>query len=343
MQLEAQDEYSSWDLIYGPTPFVEPGAMAQLGLLEPLNDHFSDEFWADIYDGVLNEITFAGDGMYYHVPLWTDVFGLIYRPSMLEEAMGTTEPPKTWDEILTYCEQIQAHYGDTVSCFGADWKWSHRMFVPMMGTYTQNIFTEEGVFDLDDPAALATLELMNELYQYMPANSADPLGSSKTFQTDGVVMMIYWQAQQLRALQAGVPEDDVVIAPFPSGDFDNTLFWSGGIIVPTYSENKEGAVTFIRDCILGEQSIRDIYNNYKIVPFKSAVQMLTDDGTMPTWAPPLIGLLDVAQAIPSNPFFLTVEQPAFEVEVEKMLLAGQSPEDTIANLKVAIEAGLAEQ
>ena len=40
MQLEAQDEHASWDLIYGPTPFIEPGAMAPLGLLEPLDELF---------------------------------------------------------------------------------------------------------------------------------------------------------------------------------------------------------------------------------------------------------------------------------------------------------------
>ena len=342
MQLEAQDEYSSWDLIYGPTPFVEPGALASLGLIEPLDDYFPQEFWDDIYEGVQKEITFTGDGKKYHIPLWTDVFGLIYRPSMLQEALGTTEPPQTWDEIIAACEKIEATYGDEVSCFGADWGWSHREFIPMMGTYTDKIFTDEGLFNLDDPAALKTLELMQTLYPYMPDNSAESLGSSKTFQAGGVAMEIYWQAQVLRAVQAGVPEDDVLITTFPKGDLDNTLFWSGGIIIPKYSENKEGAVTFIKDCVLGEQSIRDIYNNYKIVPFKSAVKMLTDDGTMPSWAPPLIELLDVAQAIPCNQYFLTVEQPAFKEEVEKMMLAGQTPQETLDNLKSRIEAGVAE-
>jgi ABC-type glycerol-3-phosphate transport system substrate-binding protein len=342
MQLEAQDQEASWDLIYGPTPFVEPGAMAALDLLEPLDSHFSDEYWNDIYTGVRNEIKYSGDGMTYHIPLWTDVFGLIYRPSMLEEAVGTSDPPSNWDEILDYCAQIQDHYGDELSCFGADWSFSHRMFIPIMGTFTQNIFTDEGVINLDDPAALKTLELMQELYQYLPANAAEPLGSSQTFQAGGVAMEIYWQAQYLRALQAGVPEDDMEIAPFPEGDFENTLFWSGGIIIPKYTNNLDGALTFIKDCVLGEESIRDIYNNYKIVPLKSAVQMLEDSGDMPNWAPPLIGLLDVGQSIPSNRYFLTVEQPAFQEEVEKMLLAGQSPQDTLDALKTRFEEGLAE-
>ena len=342
MQLEAQDGEASWDLIYGPTPFVEPGAMASLGLLEPLDSYFSDEFWNDMYTGVREEIKFSGDGMTYDIPLWTDVFGLIYRPSMLEAAVGTTEPPKNWDEILDYCAKIKDHYGEEISCFGADVTYAHRMFIPIMGTYTKNIFNDEGMINLDDPAALKTLELMQELTQYMPANASESLGSSQTFQAGGAVMEIYWQAQYLRALQAGVPEDDMEIAPFPSGDFDNTLFWSGGIIIPKYSKNIDGAVTFIKDCMLGEQSIKDIYNNYKIVPLKSAVKMLEDASELPTWAPPLIGLLDVGQSIPSNQYFLTIEQPAFQEEIEKMLLTDQTPQVTLDNLKTRFAEGLAE-
>ena len=63
---------------------------------------------------------------------------------------------------------------------------------------------------------------------------------------------------------------------------------------------------------------------------------------MPVWAPPLVDILDVAQPIPGNPFFLTIEQPAFQEEVEKMMLQGQSPEETVANLQTRIEEGLAE-
>jgi ABC-type glycerol-3-phosphate transport system substrate-binding protein len=342
IQLAAQNHEAPWDVIYGPTPFIEPGALAKLGLLEPLDAHFPQGFWDDIYEGVLKEIRYTGDGKIYTVPLWTDVFGLIYRPSMLQEAVGTTDPPKSWDDVLQYCKKIDDHYGGKVSCFGADWLWAHRMFIPMMGTYTNQIFNDQGVINFDDPAALKTLQLMKQLYAYMPSNSAESLGSSKTFQANGVAMEIYWQAQLLRATETGVPKNDIAITSFPSGTNSNTLFWSGGAIIPKYSANVEGAVTFIDKCLMSKQSIHDIYNNYKIVPFKSAVSMLQSENALPNWAPPLINLLDVAQAIPSNQYFLTVEQPVFQEEIEKMLVAGQSPEATLANLKQRVQDGLKE-
>jgi len=343
MQLEAQQEKASWDIIIGPTPFVEPGTLASLGLLMPLDDVLPQELFDDMYAGVREEIKYSGDGKTYTLPWWSDVFGLIYRPSMLKEAVGTEEPPETWGELLEYCEKIDAHYGGEIACVGGDWSWSHRLFLPMLGTLTENVFVEPGIFNLEDEGAVKTLELMQQLYPYMPATSAESLGSSKAFQASGVAMELYWQTQHLRAAQAGVPEDDLKIAGFPKGDYQNTIFWSGGAVIPTYSENKEEAVRFMLEGLLGDKGVRYSYlDNYKIVPFKSISQKFEEEGVLPDWAPPLLESLDTAQPIPSNPYFLTIEQPAFMEESEKMMLQGQSPEDTVANLSQRIQDGLAE-
>lgn len=343
IQLEAQQEKASWDIIIGPTPFVEPGPLASLGLLVPLDDLLPQELFDDMYAGVREEIKYTGDGKSYTLPWWSDVFGLIYRPSMLKEAVGTEEPPETWDELLEYCEKIEAHYGGEIACFGGDWSWSHRMFIPMMGTFTENVFVEPGVFNLEDEGALKTLKLIQQFYEHMPATSAEPLGTSKAFQASGVAMEIYWQTQMLRAFQAGVSEDDVKISAFPKGDYENTLFWSGGAVIPTYSENKEEAVRFMLEGLLGDKAVRYSYlDNFKIVPFRSISEKFEEEGVLPEWAPPLLEFLDVAQPIPSNPYFLTIEQPVFLEESEKMMLEGQSPEDTVANLRQRIQEGLAE-
>jgi hypothetical protein len=167
----------------------------------------------------------------------------------------------------------------------------------------------------------------------MPDNSAEALGSSKTFQANGVAMMTYWQAQVLRAIQANVPADDVLMSSFPSGDFENTIFWTGGAIIPKYSSNIPGAITFLKE-ILHTQPMIDIsfLENYKIVPFKSVVADFEAKGTLPEWAPGLISLLEVAQPIPSNEYYLSFEQPILQEELEKMLLLDQSPEETQANI-----------
>jgi ABC-type glycerol-3-phosphate transport system substrate-binding protein len=342
LQLEAQQQKAPYDVIFGPTPFIEPSFLAKLGLIEPLDTYFPQETWDDVFPAVLDEIKYTGDGKIYTYPFWTDIFGTIYRPSMLKEATGSDTPPQTWDEILAVCEQVKEKMGDKVSCFGGDWKFSHRLFMPILGTYTDKMYDDQGVLILEGEPTLKTLKLIKELYQYMPANAAEALGSSKTFQANGVALEVYWQTQMLRAIQANVPADDVKMTGFPSGTNENTIFWTAGAIIPKYAANKEGAITFIND-ILHTQELVDVsmLDNYKIVPFKSEIENYKSQNKLPVWSPDLIPLLDIAQPIPSNEYYLSFEQTIIGEELEKMLISGQSPEDTQANMVKRLQEELA--
>ena len=46
------------------------------------------------------------DGNYWGIPIWTMPMVLIYRPSILEEYLGTSEPPKNWNELLLAAQEI---------------------------------------------------------------------------------------------------------------------------------------------------------------------------------------------------------------------------------------------
>lgn len=343
MQLAAQQKKADWDIVIGPTPFIEPGAMAPLGLLTPLDDLLPKDVFDDMYAGVREEIKWTGDGKSYMVPWWSDVFGLIYRPSMLKEAVGTDKPPETWDEIIQYSDKIKAKYGDKIAAFGADWTFGHRMFIPMLNTFSEKPFTEEGVVNLDDPGARKTLEYMQKLYPYMPATAQQALGSSKAFQSAALAMEIYWQPQLLRAIQAKQPKEDLKMVAFPKGTKTGTIFWTAGAMIPTYSANKEAALHFVVKGLYDYDAVLDSnVNNWKITPFKSAMNALKDKGAMPDWAPGLLPTLDTAKPIPCNAYYLNVEQQVMQEEFEKMFLKGQSIDDTLANLKKRIADGVAE-
>ncbi len=343
IQLEAQQKKASWDVLLGPTPFIEPGALAKLGLVDPLDTLIPKSVWDDVYGGVLKEVKYTGDGKIYTFPWWSDVFGLIYRPSMLKEATGSENPPTNWDEILAANVKIKSKYGDKVYGFGMDWNWLHRSMLPIMGTMTDKLFTADGVINLDDPAAKKTLELMQKLYPSLPPSSAEALGSAKAFQSGALAMEIYWQAQVLRAIQAKQPEADVKMVGFPKGTRSSTLFWTLGAMIPKYSENKEAAVDFMLKGMLDPLAVEMSQpGNYKIVPFKSAQKKLQDSGKQTPWAPPLLALLDTSEPIPSNQYFLTVEQPIYKEEIEKMILQNQSVDATLKNMKERIAKGVAE-
>jgi len=343
IQLEAQQKKASWDMLLGPTPFIEPGALAKLGLVDPLDTLIPKSVWDDVYGGVLKEIKYTGDGKIYTFPWWSDVFGLIYRPSMLKEATGSENPPTNWDEILATNVKIKAKYGDKVYGFGMDWNWLHRSMLPIMGTMTDKLFTADGVVNFDDPAAKQTLELMLKLYPSLPPSSAEALGSAKAFQSGALATEIYWQAQVLRAIQAKQPEADVKLVGFPKGTRSSTLFWTLGVMIPKYAENKEAAIDFMLKGLLDPLAVEMSQpGNYKIVPFKSAQKKLQDSGKQPAWAPPLLALLDTSEPIPCNQYFLTVEQPIYKEEIEKMILTNQSVELTLKNMKERVAKGVAE-
>lgn len=343
VQLEAQNKTSSWDMLLGPTPFIEPGALAKLGLIDPLDNYFPKSVWDDVYVGVQKEIKYTGDGKIYTFPWWSDVFGTIYRPSFLKEATGSETPPATWEEVAATAAKVKAKYGDKVYGFGMDWDFLHRSMMPIMGTYTDKMYTADGVLNLDDPAAKKSLEVIKQLYEFMPPSSKDALGSAKAFQAGSLAVELYWQAQVLRAIQAKQPEADVKMVSFPKGTRGATLFWTLGAIIPKFSQNKAAAVDLMQRGLLTPEAVTaSQIENYKIVPFKSAQKMLQDAGKLPAWAPGLLSLLDTSEPIPCNQYFLTVEQPIYAEEIEKMLLQNQSIDVTLKNLKDRITKGVAE-
>jgi ABC-type glycerol-3-phosphate transport system substrate-binding protein len=338
--LEARQRQASVDLLIGPTPWIEPAPLAQAQAIEPLDPLLPKQITNDLYRSVLREATFSGDGRMYVLPWWTDVTGLIYRRSYLQEGAGTDRPPETWDQVLAYAEKIRAKYGTRVYGYGADWWASHRLFLPILVTLTRELYDKDGVWKMDSDAFMEALGVIQKLHAFMPAASQQDLGSSRVFQAGGLAMQSYWQTQMLRAIQAGQPSNDIFMAPNPRGRHSGTIFWTAGAIIPKHSANKDEAVRFMVEGMLDPFTVQKTFDNYKIVPYHSIIAKMGDK--VPAWAPPLLGTLSSAQPIPMNPHWLSVEQPIFKEEIEKMLLQSQPLQATRTNIANRIREKLRE-
>jgi multiple sugar transport system substrate-binding protein len=329
LSAEAQQRRSAYDLIVGPTPWVEPALLARVQAIDPIEAYVPSSLLDDLYPPVRKGSTYT-DGKMYSMPWWADVVGFIYRKSMLKESVGADQPPETWDQVLDYAAKIKTKMGDKVAPYGADWPLSHRLFLPIMAAMTQNFYTPEGLWNMDDPSVPEALELIKKLYPYMPASSQEDLGSSKAFQAGGVAMETYWQPQLLRAIQAGQPEEDIGMAANPKAKISGTVFWNADAVIPKHASNKEEAGRFMNEALLDEFTVEKSYGNWKIVPYKSINEKFLP--RMPAWAKPLVATLETGSPIPMNPYWLGFEQPIFKEEVEKMLLQNQSVSDTQANI-----------
>jgi ABC-type glycerol-3-phosphate transport system substrate-binding protein len=333
MAAEKQAKRSSYDLIIGPTTWIEVAPLAQLGAIEPIASYVPQSLIDDLYDPVRKGVTYK-DGKIYSMPWWADVVGFMYRKSMLQKAVGSDTPPKTWDDVLTYCEKLKAAE-PKIAAYGADWPQAHRLLLPILAATTDNTYDENGVWNVEDPAYLDALKLIQKLEPYMPASSQEDLGSSKAFQAGQVAMATYWPTQVLRAIQAGQPADDIAMSANPQGTKSGTLFWNADVIIPSFSANKEEAGRFMNEALLSDFTVEKSYENWKIVPYKSIYEKRK--GTLPDWVAPLLEPLSTGAPIPMNPYYLGFELPIYKEEVEKMILQGQSPEDTQKNLASRIK------
>ena len=340
LTLEARQRQASVDLLIGPTPWIEPAPLAQAQAIEPLEGLLPKQIVNDLYRSVLREATSSEDGKMYVLPWWTDVTGLIYRRSYLQEGAGTDRPPETWEQVLAYSEKIRARFGTRVYGYGADWWASHRLFLPIYVTLTREPYDKDGIWKYEGDAFQETLGLIQKLNAFMPAASQQDLGSSRVFQAGGLAMQSYWQTQMLRALQAGQPASDVFMAPNPRGRHSGTIFWTAGAIIPKHSGNKEEAARFMVEGMLDPFTVQKTFDNYKIVPYHSIIAKMGDK--VPAWAPPLLGTLSSAQPIPMNPYWLSVEQPIFKEEIERMVLQSQPLQATRANIARRIQEKLKE-
>src|SRR6266542_2776265 len=99
MAADVQAKRSTYDLIAGPTTWIEVAPLAKLGAIEPIDAYVPKSLLDDMYDPVKKGVTFS-DGKIYSMPWWADVVGFMYRNSMLKDALGSDTPPSTWDQVL---------------------------------------------------------------------------------------------------------------------------------------------------------------------------------------------------------------------------------------------------
>lgn len=105
-----------YDVILGDC--IWPAQFAQAGMVLDLTDKVSTLELDDIYQGALDSVTYKG--RYYGIPWLNDVKYLFYNEQMLNAA-GFTEPPKTWEELLT---QANAMKEQGIVDYPIAWSWS---------------------------------------------------------------------------------------------------------------------------------------------------------------------------------------------------------------------------
>lgn len=334
--LEARQGNASYDLIFGPTPWVEIAPLARAHAVAPLDQYLPSDVRKDMPEPVRTGNTYS-DGKMYGLPVWADVVGYISRKDLLQTAVGSSKPPGSWDQVVAMTKQLKGKLPSGTYAYGADWTYIHRLFLPIMTTFTDKPFTDKGLVNLDDPAALKALGYIQQLVPSMPPNSNDPkgLGSSTTFQAKRLAMESYWGAQYTRAVTAGVPASEIEVSSNPRGSRQSTLFWTTDVVLLKNSKNQDEAMKFLVDGLLKSPDFQkqSVNKAGKILPYTSMLNSVP----LPSYLQPGAKQVEGGSTLPMNSAFEQVEYPSFQNEVEKMVLNGQSPQDTLNALKDAFK------
>ncbi|MGE5552212.1 MAG: ABC transporter substrate-binding protein [Bacteroidota bacterium] len=118
------------------------------------------------------------DGHYWGVPVFTMSYGLSYRPSYFKQYVGTTSPPKTWDQFLEYAKKctVDVDNDGKIDIYGIGLGTAKNLlcqseFYSLMINVGATLYDKDGRVNFNSPATVRALKFFKELSQYAPPGS----------------------------------------------------------------------------------------------------------------------------------------------------------------------------
>ena len=166
------------------------------------------------------------DGHKWVVPISSNAFTVVYRPSMLQE-LGYDKFPETWSEFEKYLadvtldedgDGVPERYGIALS--GARCTEGSDTFLAFLASFNNGIFDQDGNVNFNNPATIRTTDYVANtlMKQYAPPNilSMDPGEMIMNFNSGNAATMIFLFHDLVTAYEEGVK--DIALAPVPRPD-----------------------------------------------------------------------------------------------------------------------------
>jgi multiple sugar transport system substrate-binding protein len=250
---EARKKTSTWDVYVGMTPFIEMKPLSDAAVIVPWDDYMPQDVLGDMIPSIREEGQL--EGKQYNWPFLLDVIIQGWNSDVVEKAgLDPEQAPKSWDEYLANSRKVQqsgaAPFGCTFDAHG----W--RSLAPITHSMSTDVYTEEGLFDFTNDAAVAALEIMKQMFELANPNVLDPgqtdAGVNDT-PDEGVFgkrqAAYYVKYQNAHLRMAGVwPNPDALrlgrLPVFPEGE-GATVFWTTGATLFRYGREKDAAADYL--------------------------------------------------------------------------------------------------
>ena len=206
----------------------------------------------DFVDSIVETYFYKDE--YWGVPIWTMVFLLTYRPSLLEKYVGTSEPPKNWEEYLEYAEKLTDPennvYGIGIGG-GINLMISEQSYTFMTNTGAK-FFDEEGNVIFNNPETIQAMEMYRDLFQYNPPGAeAWSWGEIELNIMAGKIAMAPYFPSVQRRFDMELDSDDYAAAahPFPAGGKPGSITYPNEIHVYKWTAERPGHLEATYDFI----------------------------------------------------------------------------------------------
>ena len=242
------------DLIFYDAGPGYAGVLADAGFLLPLDDYAAQYGWTERVAAPAVEATTI-DGTFYGMPLQTDLIGMFYNQTLLDQEGMTV--PETLDDLVAFCgEATEKGYIPIAFADNPGWQAFHQFSMTsnqMIGPEAMRalLFNNEGSWDTpeivtaieaffvtlrdagcfpDDPAAI-TYEDGNSLF----------FGGEALLHTTGS-----WLTGEI---EEQMPDSEIGFVPFPEIEGGQGRVWISGVgsawYITSSTENPDEAAAFI--------------------------------------------------------------------------------------------------
>ena len=241
------------DLIFYDAGPGYAGVLADAGLILPLDDYASQYGWDERIAAPAVEATTI-DGSFYGMPLQTDLIGMYYNQTLLDQEGLTV--PETLDELVAFCGQAAEKGYIPVNFADAEgWPAFHQFSMTanqMVGPDgIRALLNNEGSWDT--PEIVTAIESFFVTLRDAGCFPEDPVaigyddGSPLFF--NGEALLYPTGSWLIAEMEAQMPDYEVGFVPFPEIEGGQGRVWISGVgsawYISSTAQNPDEAAAFI--------------------------------------------------------------------------------------------------
>jgi multiple sugar transport system substrate-binding protein len=286
MTVESYDNvYTKWESYFasgdqpdiGYADGVRAVAYGLQGKAMPVNDVIEALGGRDVFTKTAD--TFLINGNWYAVPNCEATTVLAYRKDLLKAA-GYTEPPKTWDELVSMSKALTKNGVYGLGMFHGENLWTQHILCGFMEAAGGKFLDEKGNVVINSPENLQALTFMTDLvkvYKVVPSSACDwnygddvnALGAGK------IAMDIMWGGYGT-LIENMFPKDyqqiGFAILPFGPSGHSGSISGAGGFFIFSKAKHPAEAKKFIEFMSREEISKEWCKISGNVSPFKTVAK-----------------------------------------------------------------------